>query len=186
MLRPAAYLTFILEGADIAAGKASGIKRAYSYIAPTRILGGRESAGENEPPLLNRIALEVSLGECNPWQDDAMWNDVVAPWLTHKLDKLFGTVHECNNETRRSHCGVTHYQELDLGLCGVNIQVCLEPDSSLRALDDQLAAIRAWRLQSPDKGVRYIVPSDTQRAENDWFEVVLTDGSSQRVTVDMP
>ena len=183
MLKPSAYLTFVLEGADVAAGKASAIKRAYTYIAPTQILAGRTEAAEGEPPCVNRIALEAKLPSHDPWSDDAVWGDVMLPWLAAKLDKLFGTVRECNNEERRFYCGSTFYQEFDLSLCGVNVQVALEPDSSLRDLAAPLAAIRAWRAQAAEPAERFAVPSDAERADADWFDAVTANGETLRVPV---
>lgn len=184
MLRPSAYLTFVFEGDDIAAGKASAAKRAYSYVAPTKILAGRTEAAEGEAPLTNRIALDVRLDGYEPWSDDTVWSETLLPWLDLKINKLFGTVYECNNEARKSFCGTTFYQEFDLSLCGVNLQVALEPASGLRDLNATLAAIRAWRRDAADKGVRFVVPSDTQRGDSDWFDVVLTNGETVHVDVD--
>ena len=145
MLRPSAYLTFILTGDAVAAGNASAIKRAYSYVAPTRILATRPDGEGSGGVAVNTIALSVTLAGNDPWADDAAWNDVLLPWLAAKLDKLFGTVRECNNEARKSFSGRIDYGALELDVCGVSAHFELDADSMLAS--DVLEGLNELRRQ---------------------------------------
>lgn len=188
MLRPSAYLTFTLEGSDIASATASAIKRSYTYLAPTKIVAGRREAAEGERPLGNRIALDVRLPGRPYWEtsDDEAWNDVLLPWLTTKLDTLFGTVAECNNETRRSYSGTVQYEALELKLGPYGVRVALEPGSALRPLAQSLAAARAYLNRADVDAASvsgFAVPSDVERGEGDWIDVLRTDGTTERVAL---
>lgn len=194
MLKPCAYLTFTLEGESIASGTASAIKRSYSYIAPTKIIAGRREAAVGEALPANRIALDVRLAGHPFWQagdpeQDATWEQVLMPWLRTKLNTLFGTVAECNNESRRSFSGTVNYDQLEVRLAPYTLAFSLEPTSALRCID---APLKAARTHLSDPGIdaeaieKMAVPSDTERGDSDWIDVVLRDGSVQRLMLDSP
>jgi hypothetical protein len=188
MLRPSAYLTFTLEGSDITSSTASAIKRSYTYLAPTKIVAGRREAAENETPLGNRIALDVHLPGSSYWETsgETDWREILLPWLITKLGTLFGTVAECNNETRRSYSGSIQYEALELKLGSHAVRVTLEPTSTLRNVEKPLEAARSYLNRAdvdPTHIAGFNVPSDTERGESDWIDVHLLDGTTERVAV---
>lgn len=194
MLKPCAYLTFTLEGESIASSTASAIKRSYSYIAPTQIVAGRREAAAGEALPANRIALDVRLTGHPFWQtgdpeQDATWEQVLMPWLRTKLNTLFGTVAECNNETRRSFNGIVNYGQLEVHLAPYALTFSLEPTSALRCVDAPLEAARTY-LSGPGIDAEAIekiaVPSDAEREDNDWIDIVFRDGSVQHLMLDGP
>ena len=81
--------------------------------------------------------------------------------------------------------GRIDYAALDLTLESRHMVFALEPDSSLRDVEAPLRAVRAWLLGAgaalADQVARIEVPSDAARGEADWFDVVLADGTRQRV-----
>lgn len=189
MLRPTLYLTFTLRGADATGNAASLIKRSFSYIAPTRIVGEPQGGTGGRQEQGNTIGLEVKLGGRDFWRkgegdSDLMWRATLLPWLSTKLDTLFSTVAECNNERRKSFERAIGYRTLELTLPPYRIAVALEPDSSLRQLTGQLDAIQDW-LDGQGRGrgevVGFRVPCDAERGGADWFEVLEADGSSWTV-----
>lgn len=211
MLRPSAYLTFALEGADVSTQTASAIKRAYSYVAPTTIVARRrpgeqqapgtgapcETAQPAEPGAqpepapaapLSSIRLEVKLQGASPWSPDPAadetWEQVLMPWLATKLDKLFGTVREFNNERRASYSGSVRYATITLLVGGVPVRFELEDDSSLRAVRGPLDALRAWMRETgaaPEDMAVVDVPSDGARSDADWLDVTFADGRRTRI-----
>lgn len=187
MLRPSAYLTFTLEGADIASATASAIKRSYTYLAPTTIVAGRREAAVSEDPLANRMTLEVRLPGTSCWDaNDDTWRDVLMPWLTTKLRTLFGTVAECNNESRPSYSGTVHYASIDLRLEPHPVRVELDPASTLRSVEKPLQAMRTYLAREdvdPARITGFAVPSDTTRGNDDWLDVTFEDGTTRRVAV---
>lgn len=194
MLKPCAYLTFTLEGESIASSTASAIKRSYSYIAPTKIVAGRREAAAGETLPANRIALDVRLAGRPFWQagdpeQDATWEQILMPWLRTKLSTLFGTVAECNNETRRSFSGTVNYEQLEVRLAPHTLTFSLEPTSALRCIDAPLEAARAY-LSDPGINAEAVekiaVPSDAERGDGDWIDVVSRDGSVQRLALNSP
>ncbi len=189
MLRPTAYLTFTLAGDDASPATASAVKRSYSYVAPTKIVAARAETGKETTPLSNSIAMEVKLDRHPYWQSDdegadGIWSGTLLPWLDRKLRTLFGTVLEYNNETRRSFAGKLSYRSVEVGLAPHAVIFDLEPDSNLRDVRTPLTAIRNY-LNSPDRngatGLRFTVPSDTERGDSDWFDVAAPDGTTVRV-----
>ena len=200
MLRPSAFLTFTLCGTDTTAEVASAVKRSYSYVAPTKIVAGPADGS-------NSLALEVVLRGHTFWPGDegstATWKDALVPWLGFRLDKLFGTVREFNNETRRSFTRKLDFATFDLRLGGRLVTFDLEPDSSLRNAVGPLNAIRDYLNDGGTTGAgaagagteeaagdtrnnavaRFAVPSDAERGEADWFDVVFADGRTERVEV---
>lgn len=194
MLKPCAYLTFTLEGESIASSTASAIKRSYSYIAPTKIVAGRREAAMGETLPANRITLDVRLTGHPFWQagnpeQDATWEQVLMPWLRTKLNTLFGTVAECNNETRRSFSGTVNYEQIEVSLAPHTLSFSLEPTSALRCIDAPLEAARAY-LNGPGIDAEAIekiaVPSDAERGDRDWIDIVFRNGSVRRLALDDP
>ena len=184
MLRPTAYLTVILDEKTATPDLASGVKRAFSYLAPTTIVNGSEHDG-------NHLILDVRL-PAHPYMDsqgeeaNTTWNEVVLPWLTIKLDTLFGTVAEFNNETRKSFVGAIDYTTCSLMLEERKFCFHLEPNSSLRHCEEVLDAIRFW-LNSQKENVHDIacitIPSDNEREDADWFEALIGNGDTIRVQI---
>lgn len=193
MLRPTAYLTFTLEGADATPQTASALKRSYSYIAPTKVVAGRREADDGKASLANSISVEVKL-EAHPYwnstDDDAnaVWNETLLPWLSRKLRTLFETVLEYNNETRRSFVGKVVYRSVVVKLAPHTVVFDLEPDSGLRDVKAPLEAIRSYLNSSTTPAdaqpIRFAVPSDAERGEgNDWFDIVAPDGTTGRIAI---
>ena len=176
MLRPTAYLTFTLEGADAATPTASAIKRSYSYIAPTKVVAGNAQGTPDAPQPANSIAMEVKCGQHAYWRSedenaDGMWEQTVLPWLDRKLRTLFDTVLEYNNETRRSFTGKVSYGSVSVALAPHTVVFDLEPDSNLRDVKAPLEAIRSFLNDSAAKergALRFVVPSDAERGTDDW------------------
>ena len=210
MLRPSAFLTFTLDGPDATAEVASAVKRSYSYVAPTKIVAGAASTeagaagGGPATSGRNSLALEVVLRGHTFWLDDeastATWEETLMPWLGFRLEKLFGTVREFNNETRRSFTRKLGFATFDLRLGGRLVTFDLEPDSSLRDAAGPLNAIRdylnangaggsgtddpaAVDSGAGDAVARFTVPSDAERGDADWFDAVFPDGRTRRVEV---
>lgn len=186
MLRPTAYLTFTLEGTDATTPTASAIKRSYSYIAPTKVVAGSVQKTPDAPQPANSIAMEVKCGQHAYWRSgdkdaDEMWGQTVLPWLNRKLRTLFDTVLEYNNETRRSFTGKVSYGSVTVALAPHTIVFDLEPDSNLRDVKAPLEAIRSFLndLATKDDPLRFVVPSDAERGDGDWFDVVYADGTQQ-------
>lgn len=189
MLRPTAYLTFTLMGDDASPITASAIKRSYSYVAPTKITAVRAGANEGAVSPSNSIAMEVKIGHHPYWRSvdegaDDIWSETLLPWLDCKLRTLFGTVLEYNNEARRSFVGKLSYRTVEVSLAPHTVVFDLEPDSSLRDVTVPLSAIRGY-LNDPDHSdataLRFVVPSDADRGDADWFDVTAPDGTAMRV-----
>ena len=187
MLKPTAYLTVTLAGDVANAMMASAVKRTYSYIAPTKIVAALPSDDNADPSCT--MALDVRL-PAHPYlvdgeQASQTWEQVVLPWLKIKLGTVFGSVYEFNNPKRESFVGKIDYKALDLMLESRHVVFTLEPDSSLRDVTAPLQAVRAWLLGAgascADQVARIEIPSDAARGEADWFDVVFSDGSCQRV-----
>lgn len=194
LLRPTAALMFTLDGTDATPDTALAVRRSYSYVAPTRVVKaptGKTPEAENrdEGAPGNEIALEVRLG--HPYwnggkepEADKTWEDTVLPWLSHKLDKLMGTVRECNNDKRQSFAGVVDYRRVSLLLDGCDVSFELEPGNGLRPVADPLRAARAQcrARRGTRGGVRCVrVPSDARRGGEDWMDVTYADGTDERV-----
>lgn len=189
LLRPTAYLTFTLEGADATTPTASAIKRSYSYIAPTKVIAGRAQEGSEAPLPANSILMEVKFGQHAFWRSgdedaDGLWGQTMLPWLDRKLRTLFDTVLEYNNETRRSFAGKVSYRSVAVVLTPHTVVFDLEPNSDLRKVDEPLEAIHSF-LNGPaakdGKSLRFIVPSNAERGDDDWFDAIRADGTVQRV-----
>lgn len=146
MLKPTAYLTISLSADGASTAIASAIKRAFSYIAPTKIVLNetlKAPQGENSLGLDVRIPQHPYLCD-NSAEGQQTWESVVLPWLCIKLDTLFGTVREFNNETRQSFVAKVNYQRFDLVLEGREIRFELEPNDSFDSAKETLEDIRAW------------------------------------------
>ena len=190
MLKPTAYLTVTLAGQKATPAMASAVKRAYSYIAPVKITAALRAQDDEVPEEpLSTIALDVRL-PAHPYlvageESDHTWEQVVLPWLAIKLRTLFGTVYEFNNEERASFTEKIDYGTFELTLESRRFDFHLEPSSSLRPVEAPLQAIRAWLLgegaELADQVERFVIPSDAERGEADWFDAVLVDGTSVRV-----
>lgn len=194
LLRPTAALTFTLDGADATPSTALAVRRSYSYVAPTRVVKaptGENPAGEGRDTPRNEIALEVRLG--HPYwaggdatQADETWENTVLPWLSHKLDKLMGTVRECNNDRRASFAGVVDYRSVNLALDGCDVSFELEPGDGLRPIAEPLRAARSHArahagVHGGVRGVR--VPCDARRGGEDWMDIAYADGTEERVPI---
>ena len=189
MLKPTAYLTITLAGDVATSAMASAVKRTYSYIAPVKIVAALPASDADAPTPACSLALDVRL-PAHPYlvageQADQTWEQVVLPWLKIKLGTVFGSVYEFNNPKRESFVGKIDYTAFDLMLESRHVVFALEPDSSLRDVTAPLCAVRDWLLGAgaslADQVARIEVPSDAQRGDADWFDVVLADGTSQRV-----
>ena len=187
MLRPTAYLTVTLAGDVATSAMASACKRAYSYIAPVKILAALPSDDADGAAPAPTLALDVRL-PAHPYMvagDEAneTWERTVLPWLKIKLDTVFGTVYEFNNAKRESFVGAIDYATFELALESVRVVFFLEPNSSLRAVEAPLRAIRAWLVSNGDAAaIDHIeVPSDDTRGDSDWFDVVFADGTKTRM-----
>ena len=189
MLRPTAYITIGLSNESATSDVASAVKRSYSYLAPTTItkaLTGTLADGAD----VNTIELDVRLPG-HPYivadgaANDENWNTIMAPWLATKLNTLFGTVYEFNNETRRSFVTKLLFASFTLVLEGLPIRFALEPDSQLRPPAEVLEAVRNWLGEhGGTEGLAEArVPSNAERGEEDWFDVVFADGQVQRVNL---
>lgn len=109
MIRPTAYLHFSLDENTFNAERAASLNRAFAYIAPTTVTAGNENA----------IDMMVKLPGHSLWNDEVhddgfLWDDIIEPWLTAKMAKLFATVKGYNNPEARSYCGAIHYERLNL------------------------------------------------------------------------
>ncbi len=188
MLRPTSYLNVALSSENANSDMASAIKRAFSYLAPTTIV---KNNVEVDAPDVNVLKLDVRL-PAHPFmnagdpESDRVWSEVVTPWLKTKLNTLFGTVYEFNNESRRSFAGKLDYATFELVLEGHTFCFRLEPDSSLRPFERVLDAIRSWLTKEESdgfsvKGIEIPSIAELDPADADWFEVQLACGEQLRV-----
>ena len=189
MLRPTAYLAFYLAQNDAVPEVASAIKRAYSYIAPTKILREVDQGNDEAAQAQSKLALEVRIpahpfmAEGDP-QADKTWEETILPWLKTKLDTLFGSVREFNNEERKSFVRKVDFASFELTLESRVFEFNLEPNSQLRDFEAPLRKIRSWLAGAGTEAgniTHVVIPSDAERGDADWFDVVLEDGTTQRI-----
>ena len=184
MLRPTCALTFELAGTDANSNVAAAIRRSFAFVAPTRVVRAADSDA-----LASKIYLEARVPHHAFWdfgqpESDATWSQTLMPWLTNKLSKLMGCVYECNNPQRSSYFGGTHFNALVIALAPCVFTFELEPDGSLRDVSNMLDQLRA-QISKDGLGTdcirRIHIPSDATRADSDWADIELNDGSAQRV-----
>ena len=184
MLKPTSYLTVTLAGPFANPIVASAVKRTYSYLAPTTIVKGTEDCKQNAMQLDVRLPSRPFM-DAQSNDENAVWSEVVLPWLKLKLSTLFGSVYEFNNESRKSFTVRVDYGSIAIVLQGVPFEIELEPDSSLRDVAGRIDAARTWLSQRVDKEhgavTRVHIPSDASRGEADWFDVAFADGTTVRV-----
>jgi hypothetical protein len=101
MLKPTAYLTFIIDQELESMGATSLLKRAFMYIAPLKVVFDAELQGKN------LIQMEVRLPDRPYWQannseKDELWETMVLPWIINKANRLQDTITALNNPKARS------------------------------------------------------------------------------------
>ena len=186
MLRPTCALAFELTEADANGGVAPAIKRSFAFIAPTHVV----RAADPDVPA-SKIYLEIRMGNHPLWdfgqpESDHVWSKTLLPWLSNKLSKLMGCVYECNNPHRSSYFGGTHFNALVIAIAPCVFTFELEPDGSLRDIATVLDPLRAY-VAKDGFGTgcirRFCIPSNATRADADWADVEIGDGSFQRVCI---
>lgn len=126
MLKPTGYLTFILDKETGSAERAASLQRAFSYVCPVSI----------KPGGVNQIVLDVKVAGKSLWNtasedENALWRDIVAPWLSAKLRKIEQTLQEYNNTEAKSFCGAVAFEDAVISLDARAVQFAI--------IDDQLA-----------------------------------------------
>lgn len=186
MLRPTSYLTISLEENSAQTEMASALKRAFSYLAPTTIVAPLAASSGTET---NALLLDVRL-PAHPYfcrvdaNADQTWQQVVHPWLTTKIETLFGTVFEFNNEIRRSFVGKIDFATFTLILEDVPICFSLE-DNKLHTDLEILDNIRSWLMSNAQACAnvsRIDVPSSSTETCN-CYTVQLNNGESVQVSI---
>ena len=117
MLRPTAILDFQIDPAITNEETPIEIRRAYSYVAPMRIVDTETPEPPYEPA--NTLGLMVKLNNHPYWKSadegaDGIWSDVVTPWLHNKLIKVQSTVTAYNNTKREKGLSELHFKFLGL------------------------------------------------------------------------
>ena len=117
MLKPTAYLTFVIDQELEPMGVASLLSRAFTYIAPIKVVF--DTGLERR----NRVQLEVKLPNRPYWlagnpEGDELWETVVSPWLVNKLNTLQNTITALNNPGAKSFEYAVDFSFLDLVLEG--------------------------------------------------------------------
>ena len=137
MIRPTAQLGFRFAPDLICDAFVADIKRCYLHIAPLTVAAvEREAANCPDGECPNVLTLKMGLR--NEYWDarvegaDAMWSDVVVPWLKGKLYKTDAAVQRYN-VTRAGSSGPVRYGTLEVVLGGRTVSIALPETSEFPA-----------------------------------------------------
>ena len=136
MLKPTGYLAFELDDETGSQDRANSLSRAFSYVSPVTVRHGDT----------NRIFLTVKLPGKRFWdatdaEQQAAWDEIVAPWLAIRLRKIQETLQEYNNAETKSYCGAVVFDDCVIQLDGRTVQ-CAIIDDQLMFMADLIGKVR--------------------------------------------
>lgn len=130
MLRPTARLRFEIDRDELNDELTGDLKNCFLNVAPLKITERPEI--KDDQPAKNILGLMVILNEpyFSPSSEsaDAMWEDVLLPWLERKLYKINATV-QGYNRTRAESGQPVNFGQFEL-ILGSNVIAVQLPDSS--------------------------------------------------------
>lgn len=145
MLRPTARLRFEIDCDELNDELVGDLKNCFLNVAPLKVMERPEI--KDGQPARNILGLMVVLNESYftpaTEQSNALWEEVLMPWLEKKLYKLNATV-QSYNRTRSAAGQPVHFGQFELILGPHVIAVQLDSDSALpKALPELAENVRA-------------------------------------------